>query len=109
MSAKRSQRRWGGKGKASGTRGRAGGRSGRGSGRGIESLEPRNLLAATITVNSTADTVVADSVLTLREAIKVSNGELHLTDLSAQEQALVSGSPTGGTNTISFNFGNSDA
>src|SRR5437868_3120628 len=74
----------------------------------FELLEARHLLAATLTVNSTADSNARDTLLTFREALLINNGTLAVGSLSAQEQALVSGSPTSGTNTIAFNFGNSD-
>ena len=71
----------------------------------IESLEVRRLLAATITVNSTADSDVRDAFLTLREAILINNRTLSVASLSAQEQAQISGMPTAGdTNTIGFNI-----
>jgi CSLREA domain-containing protein len=69
-------------------------------------LEERQLLS-TITVNSTADETAADSTLSLREAIEVSNGTLAVASLSTQEQAQVSGA-VGSTNTIDFNIPKSD-
>jgi len=45
----------------------------------------------TITVNSTADTNVRDSVLTLREAMLLANGDLFVTSLSYDECQQVSG------------------
>ena len=68
----------------------------------VELLEDRQLLA-TITVNSTAGDTSADSTLSLRQAIEVSNGTLAVTSLSTQEQAQVSGA-VGTTNTINFNI-----
>ena len=61
----------------------------------IEKLENRHLLSATITVNTTTDANPGDDVLSLREAIEVSNGKLALSDLSPQQQAQVQGDPTG--------------
>jgi hypothetical protein len=72
----------------------------------IELLEDRQLLA-TLMVNTTADDTAADSTLSLREAIEVSNGTLAISSLSAKEQAQVSGS-VGTTNTIDFNIPTSD-
>ena len=73
----------------------------------VEALELRQLLA-TITVNGTADDVSADSTLSLREAIEVSDGALALSSLSSQEQAQVSGD-VGNSNTIDFNIPTSDS
>lgn len=71
----------------------------------IEPLEDRRLLAAAITVNSTADNNVRDAFLTLREAILVNNRTLAVASLSAQEQAQVVGMPTASdTDTIGFNI-----
>src|SRR5262249_3267161 len=70
--------------------------------------EARRMLAANITVNSTADTNTRDGVLTFREALLVNNGTLAKSSLSAQEQAQITGSPDTGTNTIAFNFPTSD-
>ncbi|HLJ93096.1 MAG TPA: hypothetical protein VKU02_07880 [Gemmataceae bacterium] len=70
----------------------------------VESLEDRCLLAATITVTSTAPFDSGD-VLTLLQAIGVNNGTLPLTALTPAEQGLVSGDPTGGGNTIAFDIG----
>jgi CSLREA domain-containing protein len=50
---------------------------------------------ATITVNSAADTDARDSFLTLREAIRVANGQISRFALSSAEAAQVSGNPTG--------------
>jgi hypothetical protein len=64
---------------------------------------------ATLTVNSTADVVVANNDLTLREAIRVVNGTLALADLSAAERALVdTRSPLGTNDTIQFNIGDGE-
>jgi hypothetical protein len=72
----------------------------------LELLEDRQLLA-TLTVNTAADETAADSTLSLREAIEVSNGTLAVSSLSTQEKALVSGA-VGNTNTIDFNIPTSD-
>jgi CSLREA domain-containing protein len=72
----------------------------------LEVLEARQLLS-TITVNTTADDTTADSTLSLREAIEVSNGTLAVSSLSTQEQAQVSGT-VGSSNTIDFNIPKSD-
>jgi CSLREA domain-containing protein len=72
----------------------------------IDILEDRQLLS-TITVNSTADETTADSTMSLREAIEVSNGTLPVSSLSTQEQAQVSGA-VGNTNTIDFNIPTTD-
>ncbi len=71
----------------------------------VESLESRQLMAI-ITVNTTADTNLRDNVLTLREAIQLSNndGSLPIGNLSAAELALVSGSLSS-PNTIEFSIG----
>ena len=73
----------------------------------VEPLESRQLLS-TITVNTTADETAADSTLSLREAIEVSDGTLAVSSLSSQEQALVSGT-VGSSNTIDFNIPKTDA
>ncbi|HEY2413883.1 MAG TPA: dockerin type I domain-containing protein [Pirellulaceae bacterium] len=71
----------------------------------VETLETRTLLAATITVNSALDNDVRDAVLTLREAIEVSNRTLAIASLTNQEQAQVSGTPTANdADTIGFNI-----
>ena len=72
----------------------------------VDVLEDRQLLS-TITVNTTADETAADSALSLREAIEVSNGTLAVSSLSTQEQAQVSGA-VGSTNTIDFNIPTTD-
>lgn len=74
---------------------------------GVENLETR-LVPATITVNTTADDTAADSTLSLREAIEVSNGSLLVSSLSTQEQAQVNGA-VGSTNTIDFNIPTTDS
>ena len=52
-------------------------------------------LLTTLLVNTTADTVdPTDDLLSLREALLVSNGTLSVSSLSVAEQALVSGSPS---------------
>jgi hypothetical protein len=73
----------------------------------LEVLEERQLLA-TITVNTTADDTTADSTLSLREAIEISNGALAVTSLSAQEQSQVTGA-VGNSNTIDFNIPTTDS
>ena len=71
----------------------------------FEQLEDRSLLAAIITINSAGDTNLRDSVLTLREAILVSNRTLAPGSLSAAEQGQVSGTPDAiSTDTIAFNL-----
>lgn len=71
----------------------------------LEPLESRNLLAAVITVNSTLDTDVRDAVLTLREAIEISNRTLSMANLSPQERQAVIGIPSDtDTDTIAFNI-----
>src|SRR5204862_4716454 len=71
----------------------------------LEPLEDRSLLAAVITVNSTLDTDERDTVLTLREAIEVSNRTLLVADLTSTERAQVNGTPSvGDTDTIAFNI-----
>jgi hypothetical protein len=69
-------------------------------------MEERALLS-TIQVTSTSDRpFAADSVLTLRDAILLADGDLALGQLSAAQQALVTGTPdqTGVTDTIDFNI-----
>src|SRR3990170_2262632 len=53
---------------------------------------PASAAAATITVNSSADTDARDGVLTLREAILLATGGLAVSDLTEGECAQVSGS-----------------
>ena len=71
----------------------------------LEPLEPRTLLA-TITVNSADDSGARDTVLTLRQAIELSDGTLALGSLTAQQKAQVSGTLTTGApgNTIAFDI-----
>lgn len=57
-------------------------------------------------MNPTLDTNVRDTVLTLREAILVSNGTLAVSSLTAAEQAQVSGALSN-PNTIHFNISGS--
>jgi hypothetical protein len=69
-------------------------------------LEERALLS-TIQVTSTSDRpFAADGVLTLRDAILLVDGGLTVGQLSAAQQALVTGTPdqTGVTDTIDFNL-----
>ncbi len=67
----------------------------------LETLEARLAPSATITVNSTLDNNVRDTVLTFRETRAVSDRNILVTDLSAAEQAQVLGTPVQGeTNTI---------
>ena len=47
----------------------------------VDVLEDRQLLS-TITVNTTADETTADSTMSLRQAIEVSNGTLPVSSLS---------------------------
>src|SRR5688572_6174090 len=75
----------------------------------LERLEARQMLTATITVNSTADTNARDSFLTFREAILVNNRTLAVGTLSAAEQLQVSGTPSAADmDTIQFNIGPTD-
>ena len=60
--------------------------------------------SAIIAVNSNADTNARDSVITLREAILLSNGDLLKSALTAQEQARVSGTPAPGLDEVRFTF-----
>lgn len=74
-----------------------------------EWLEPRRLLAATITVNSSGDSNARDAAITLREALLISNRSLAVASLSAAEKALVVGTPTiSDADTIAFNLPASD-
>src|SRR5262245_60026015 len=67
-------------------------------------LEDR-CVPATITVNTTADNNIRDTVLTLREAILVANGTLAFGALTGSEQVQVSGTLNNpGTDTIAFNI-----
>src|SRR5262245_3821998 len=71
----------------------------------LEPLEDR-CVPATLTVNTTADSNLRDTVLTLREAILVANGTLAFGTLTASEQAQVSGTLNNpGTDSIAFNIG----
>jgi hypothetical protein len=70
----------------------------------VEQLEDRRLLAAVITVNSTADTNARDAILTLREAILINNRALPVASLSPLEQAQISGTPTN-SDADTINFG----
>jgi CSLREA domain-containing protein len=64
------------------------------------------IIDPTITVNSTADTNTRDTVLTLREAILLANGQLLRADLEPEEQAQVQiGVGAGVEDTIEFNIG----
>jgi hypothetical protein len=72
----------------------------------VEVLEARQLLA-TITVNTTLDNTPADSALSLRDAIEVSNGTLAVSSLSTQAQAQINGA-VGATNTIDFDIPTTD-
>jgi hypothetical protein len=66
-------------------------------------LQP--LAGALITVNTTADNNVRDGVLTLDEAIRVANGSLAASTLTAAEQAQISGTPSNpGLDNIHFNI-----
>lgn len=61
--------------------------------------------SAIITVNSSADTNVRDSVLTLREAILLANEDLLKSALTAAEQQQVQGTPAPGLDEVRFNIG----
>src|SRR4051812_19404677 len=75
----------------------------------MEQLEDRSLLAAMITVNSALDIDARDSMLTLREAIMISNRTLAVGNLTSGEAAQVSGAPTSSdSDTIGFNISSSD-
>src|SRR5574341_910652 len=64
---------------------------------------PTSAAGATLTVNSTADTNDAsDAILTLREAIMISNGTRAA---GPSEAAQVSGTPGGGLDNIVFDLG----
>ncbi len=60
----------------------------------VERLEVRRMLAAVMTVNSTADSNTRDALLTLREALLVNNRSLAVATLSAAEQSQITGTPT---------------
>ena len=69
--------------------------------------EPSLILSAPsaiITVNSTADTNTRDNVITLREAILLSNGDLLKSALTPAEQAQVLGTPAPGLDEVRFNI-----
>ena len=70
----------------------------------LEALEDRVVPTASIlTVNSLADTTNSGNVLTLRDAVLLTNGGLSLASLSAAEQAQVSGNPsTAASDVIQF-------
>ena len=71
----------------------------------FELLEDRRLLAAVITVNSTADSDVRDDFLTLREALRLNNRTLSFAALSTAEKAQVVGTSTAAdADTIQFNI-----
>jgi len=71
-----------------------------------EQLEGR-LAPAIITINTADDSNTRDTILTLREAMLVANGELPKANLTAQEKAQVDGDPTGASfDTIKFAIGN---
>ena len=70
---------------------------------GLEAVEPRVLLSL-LTVNSAGDTNARDNVLTLREAIQVSNGTLAFGTLDASEQAQVDTAASTTRNTVAFNI-----
>jgi titin len=69
-------------------------------------MEDRTLLATIVVTSATDRTFAADNVLTLRDAINLTNGALIVNDLSAAQQALVTGTPSqsGVTDTIDFNI-----
>jgi len=56
-----------------------------------------------VVVNSTQDTIAPDELLTLREAIELTNGDLTVDQLSVSERTLVSSSP-GQSSRIEFNL-----
>ena len=60
--------------------------------------------SAIITVNSTADTNVRDNIITLREAILLSNGELLKSALTPAEQSQVNGTPAPGLDEVRFDI-----
>ncbi|MBI3408200.1 MAG: right-handed parallel beta-helix repeat-containing protein [Planctomycetes bacterium] len=71
----------------------------------LEALEDRTLPSAVLVVNSDRDTVAQDHRLTLREAIKLVNGQLQLSDLDQDERSLVTGTPGAGqVNLIDFSI-----
>ena len=66
----------------------------------VEILETR-AVPATLTVNTSTDATAADGVLTLREAIRVVDGDLAASDLSETERGQVAGT-LGDRDTIAF-------
>lgn len=71
----------------------------------LEHLELRRLLSATITVNGVGDDDSPNGMLTLREAIRLSNGTKAFSSLSPEEKQLVQGAPGENTlDTIKFNL-----
>ena len=68
----------------------------------LEPLEARSLLAV-ITVNSALDASAPNTVMTLRQAINISNGSLPISSLTPQQQAQVAGTLSS-PNSISFNI-----
>jgi uncharacterized repeat protein (TIGR01451 family) len=66
----------------------------------LEALEAR-VVPAVLTVNSLLDTDPTGQVLTLRDAVALTNGSLNLASLSANEQAQVSGT-LGSSDRIQF-------
>lgn len=73
----------------------------------VEELEQRTVPNATITVNTHLDVQAKDNDLSLREAILLANGTLTLNDLSANEKALVMGTPAANqADKIHFNLAN---
>src|SRR5579859_3997995 len=70
----------------------------------VEALETRRLFAV-LTVNTSTDNTTPDSVLTLREAINVVDGNVNPSSLTTAEQAQINQSQPLGTNdTIDFNI-----
>jgi hypothetical protein len=73
----------------------------------IEPLENRRVLAMTYTVNTTFDDAdyIDDDLLTLREALMLTNGDIGVADLTPEELLLTAPSdPADLTDTIKFNF-----
>ena len=63
----------------------------------LEPLEERSLLSLTITVNTSADDPVdlSDGLMSLREAIEVSNGDIPFATVKASaDAAFVTGTPS---------------
>jgi hypothetical protein len=69
---------------------------------GEEPVAALTVANSTISVNSTADSNVRDSEITLREAILIANGTLAKNTLTAAEQLLVAGNPAAGLDAIHF-------